>query len=189
MAQETRLFLLRHAPVIGPAGVIHASDASADLSDRKRLTELRARLPESAICYASPSRRTMATAGALGLDPIAVAEFREQNFGDWTGQRHDDLAASGGAAYARFWSDPAHSRPPGGESFADQVARVAPALKAISDAGAILVVHSGTIRAILSIALDLAPQNALRFVIDPLSLTRIDRIGHTWRIGAVNQSL
>ena len=51
----------------------------------------------------------------------------------------------------------------------------------------VLVVHSGTIRAVLAIALDLAPDSALRFVIDPLSLTRIDRLTDGWRVGAVNQ--
>jgi alpha-ribazole phosphatase len=30
--------------------------------------------------------------------------------------------------------------------------------------------------------------NALRFVIDPLSLTRVDRIGKAWRVVAVNRS-
>jgi alpha-ribazole phosphatase len=52
---------------------------------------------------------------------------------------------------------------------------------------AVLVVHSGTIRALLPIALDLEPDNALRFVIDPLSLTRIDRLDGGWRVVAVNQ--
>ena len=51
---------------------------------------------------------------------------------------------------------------------------------------AVLVVHSGTIRAVLAIALDLAPDSALRFVIDPLSLTRIDRLENGWRVVAVN---
>jgi alpha-ribazole phosphatase len=51
----------------------------------------------------------------------------------------------------------------------------------------VLVVHSGTIRAVLAIALDLTPDSALRFVIDPLSLTRIDRLAGGWRVVAVNQ--
>ena len=51
----------------------------------------------------------------------------------------------------------------------------------------VLVVHSGTIRAALAIALDLAPDAALRFVIDPLSLTRIDRLESGWRVVAVNE--
>ena len=80
------------------------------------------RLPRDAASYASPSRRTVETARALGLEPMLVDEFGEQDFGDWTGRRHDELAAGGGEAYAQFWSDPAHGRPPGGESFEDQVA-------------------------------------------------------------------
>jgi len=50
-----------------------------------------------------------------------------------------------------------------------------------------LVGHSGTIRAVLAIALELTPDSALRFVIDPLSLTRIDRLKVGWRVVAVNQ--
>jgi alpha-ribazole phosphatase len=52
-----------------------------------------------------------------------------------------------------------------------------------------LVVHSGTIRAALCVALDLTPQAALRFVIDPLSLTRIDRLATGWRVVSVNQRI
>jgi alpha-ribazole phosphatase len=51
----------------------------------------------------------------------------------------------------------------------------------------VLVVHSGTIRAAIAIALDLDPDAALRFVIDPLSVTRIDRLESGWRVVAVNQ--
>jgi alpha-ribazole phosphatase len=50
----------------------------------------------------------------------------------------------------------------------------------------ILVVHSGTVRAALAIALDLPPEVALRFAIDPLSLTRIDRVANGWRVVGVN---
>ncbi|MCC8960637.1 histidine phosphatase family protein, partial [Bradyrhizobium sp. Pear77] len=75
---------------------------------------------------------------------------------------------------------------PGGESFADQIARARAGLARLPAGDVVLVVHSGTIRAILAIALDLAPELALRFVIDPLSLTRIDRLQGAWRVVAVN---
>ncbi|MFT4117656.1 histidine phosphatase family protein [Bradyrhizobium sp.] len=187
MGGETFLWLIRHAIVDGVAGTIHAADAPARLDDRVQLEAVRRRLPQDGASYASPSRRTVETARALGLDPVLVREFGEQNFGEWTGHRHDELAAAGGDAYARFWSDPAHARPPGGESFEDQVARVGQGLQRIEAGPATLVVHSGTIRAALCIALDLTPQAALRFVIDPLSLTRIDRLATGWRVVAVNQ--
>jgi alpha-ribazole phosphatase len=83
------------------------------------------------------------------------------------------------------------NRPPAtdrGESFVDQIARASAGLAALPAGEAILVVHSGTIRAVLAIALDLAPEQALRFVIDPLSLTRVDRLEDGWRVVAVNTS-
>ncbi|MBR0956421.1 histidine phosphatase family protein [Bradyrhizobium japonicum] len=189
MEGATFLWLIRHAPVDGIKGTIHAADAPADLTDHAQLDALRPRLPRDAASYASPSRRTLETARALGLEPDLVSEFSEQDFGSWTGRRHDELAASGGEAYAQFWSDPAHRRPPGGESFEDQVARVRLGLSRIGAGSATLVVHSGTIRAALCIALDLTPQAALRFVIDPLSLTRIDRLATGWRVVSVNQRI
>ncbi|MCK1715371.1 MULTISPECIES: histidine phosphatase family protein [unclassified Bradyrhizobium] len=187
MEGETFLWLVRHAAVDGVAGTIHAADAPAGLGDRAQLERLRRYLPQDANCYASPSRRTVETARALGLEPELVDELNEQDFGDWTGRRHDDLAATGGEAYAQFWSDPARARPPGGESFEDQVARVRLGLSRVGAGSATLVVHSGTIRAALCIALDLTPEAALRFVIDPLSLTRIDRLATGWRVVSVNQ--
>jgi alpha-ribazole phosphatase len=189
MEGEALLWLVRHAVVDGVAGTIHSSDASADLSDQAHLDALRKHLPRDAASYASPSRRTVDTARALGLDPVLVPELKEQDFGHWTGQRHADLAAAGGEGHARFWSDPARSRPPGGESFEDQVARVREGLRRIAAGPAILVVHSGTIRAALCIALEISPRAALRFVIDPLSVTRIDRLSDDWRVVSVNQRI
>jgi alpha-ribazole phosphatase len=159
----------------------------ADLGDHASFDRLRAYLPKGAKVYASPAQRTIDTAKALQLDPLLLPEFAEQDFGEWTGRRHDDLAAVGSEIYAQFWRDPARSIPPGGESFADQIIRVRRGLDEIDSDAAILVVHSGTIRAALCVALDIAPDAALGFVIDPLSLTRIDRLSDGWRVSCVNQ--
>jgi len=186
MSEHTRLWLIRHAPVAGPKGVIHAIDAPADIGDVAALAALRARLPVSAAAFASPSVRTLTTAAALGLDAVEQPDFIEQNFGDWTGRRHDDLARELGDAYHDFWRAAAESRPPAGESFADQIVRVRDGLAKLLAGDVVLVVHSGTIRAALAIALDLLPEQALRFAIDPLSLTRIDRVAGGWRVVGVN---
>lgn len=186
MSDDVRLWLIRHAPVAGPKGVVHAVDAPADISDAAALAALRAKLPVGAAVFASPSVRTLATAAGLGLQPIVEPDFSEQDFGDWTGRRHDDLAREPGDAYHAFWRAPADSRPPGGESFADQVARVRDGLARLPVGDAILVVHSGTIRAALAVALELSPEQALRFAIEPLSLTRIDRVAGGWRVVGVN---
>jgi alpha-ribazole phosphatase len=187
MSSETNLWLIRHAPVDGPRGVIHAPDAPADLRDTATIAALKARLPAAAFAVCSPARRTRETAHALGLDAKEDAAFREQDFGDWTGRRHNDLAAELGETYREFWKSPAGNRPPGGESFVDQISRARTGLASLPTGDVVMVVHSGTVRALLAIALDLAPDNALRFVIDPLSLTRIDRLENGWRVGFVNQ--
>jgi alpha-ribazole phosphatase len=189
MEGESFLWLVRHAAVCGFDGMIHAANAPADLSDRTHLDAVRRHLPPKATTYASPARRTIDTARALGLDALPTPEFAEQDFGAWTGHRHDDLAAGGEQGYAQFWQNPARSRPPGGESFADQVARVRQGLFKIVPGRATLVVHSGTIRAALCIALDIDPEAALRFVIQPLSITRIDRLRNEWRVVSVNQNV
>jgi alpha-ribazole phosphatase len=189
MQRESFLWLVRHAAVDGVEGTIHPLDAPADLHDQARLEAVRRRLPGDAACYASPARRTIQTARALRLDPVPMPEFAEQDFGDWTGRRHDDLATGGDENYARFWEDPARGRPPGGESFEDQVQRVRQGVLKLAPGPATLVVHSGTIRAALCIALDIAPSAALRFVIEPLSITRIDQLRNGWRVLSVNQNV
>jgi alpha-ribazole phosphatase len=186
MSESNRLWLIRHAPVTGPRGVIHDSDARPDTSDDAAFGALRAKLPAEAAQFASPFLRTLETAAALGLRPTAEPNFREQNFGDWTGRCHDDLARELGVAYRDFWRAPANSRPPGGESFADQIVRVRNGLARLPAGDVVLVVHSGTVRAALAIALEIDPEPALRFVIDPLSLTRIDRLTSGWRVICVN---
>ena len=74
---------------------------------------------------------------------------------------------------------PASNRPPGGESFVDQIARASAGLAALPAGEAILVVHSGTIRAVLAIALDLAPEQraALR---DRSAVADADRSAGEW---------
>jgi alpha-ribazole phosphatase len=183
---DIRLWLIRHAPVAASEGVIHGNDAPADTSDAAAIAALRARLPARAVSFASPAIRTLQTAAALGLRPTAEPKFGEQDFGDWTGRRHDDLAGEFGAAYRDFWDAPGDSKPPGGESFAGQIVRVRDGLAKLVAGDVILVVHSGTVRAALAIALDLPPEAALRFAIDPLSLTRIDRVANGWRVVGVN---
>ena len=102
MRAATQLWLIRHAPVDGPRGVIHGPDAPADLGDVAAFAALKARLPVNAHAVCSPARRTRETARMLGLDPVDEPDFAEQDFGDWTGRRHDDLAAELGAAYQEF---------------------------------------------------------------------------------------
>src|SRR5207237_10776019 len=102
MVTETSLWLIRHAPVDGPRGVIHGADAPADISDAAALSALKARLPPNSFAVCSPARRTWETAAGLGLVPVEEILFREQEFGAWTGRRHSALATEMGGAYRQF---------------------------------------------------------------------------------------
>jgi alpha-ribazole phosphatase len=183
---ETRLWLIRHAPVAGPRGLLHGLDAPADVSDAPALSRLKAELPTSHAALSSAARRAQETALALGLQARAEPAFNEQDFGHWAGRSHDEIRRDFGAAYDAFWAAPASKRPPGGESFVDQIARSRTAIDTLPGGDVIIVAHAGTVRAALAIALDLSAEQALRFLVDPWSLTRIDRLDDAWRVVAVN---
>ena len=187
MTGVTQLWLIRHAPVDGPRGVIHDIDAPADLGDTAALSRLRSLLPKTHVAIASPARRACDTAEALGLVAAPDPAFAEQDFGRWTGRTHEDIRRDSEAAYDDFWRAPATNRPPGGESFVAQVARVRGRIAALPAGDVVVVAHAGTIRAALAIALDIPPDKALGFVVDPLSLTRLDRLDNGWRVVAVNR--
>lgn len=190
----TRFWWVRHGPVTVEPGTIKGqTDVPCDLPPAPVET-LRARLPADCVVISSPLRRAVDTARAVtGRAPDATdPALMEQDFGDWTGRTWGDLEAE--AAALGFWDGPATSRPPNGESFADQVARVSGAIVRLCAAygGRDVVVpcHAGAIRAALAHALALGddPAAALGFVIAPLSLTRIDVFpGGAARILAVNQ--
>lgn len=107
----------------------------------------------------SPLARARETAeivgAAIGLEPVEDARFAETDCGDWTDRFFDDVAVAEPEAFAAYLdADPSFAFP-GGESFADQQARV---LAGIEDArrrvdgrGDVLVIcHRGSIRLALA---------------------------------------
>ncbi len=202
---KTRWWWVRHAPVTATGGRIYGqSDPPCDTGDGATFRALAAMLPAHAVLVTSNLQRTAQTADAIaaaGLDlppPIAESAMAEQNFGDWQGRTPADVYDELGVRHA-FWLMPAHSRPPGGETFAELMDRVRGAILRLTHdhrgRDIICVAHGGTIRAALGIALGLDPERALTFSIDNCSLTRIDHFdgqtddphGH-WAVVRANQS-
>ncbi|MTJ81199.1 MAG: histidine phosphatase family protein [Telmatospirillum sp.] len=192
-----RWWWLRHAPVPDPEGRISGRlDLPCDTSDTDWFVELANRLPRSAVLVDSGLIRCSQTIGALeaaGLPlPPALIEpdLAEQDFGRWQGRTWALLASSKDPDLPAFWHNPATATPPGGESFAAVVERVRAVVDRLSAEHSgrdiIAVAHAGTIRAALAIALDLPPETALSFVVDPLSLTRLDAMDSGWRVVGVN---
>lgn len=194
MTDTTRWWLVRHAPIADPRGLILGqSDVDADLSDPARLAACASRLPAGALWLTTTLRRARDTAHRLaGHGSIREDDrFREQDFGTWEGARWDDIPAQDSAAW---WHDPATSRAPGGESFADVIERVAAAMDQLNASHAgrdiVVVAHAGSICAALVHALGCAPAAGLAFEIAPLSLTRLDAMprdgAFRWRVCGVN---
>ncbi|MFL7900546.1 histidine phosphatase family protein [Azospirillum argentinense] len=197
--KNTRWWLIRHAPVPNPGNMIYGrSDPAADTGDSDALAALAARLPPQAVWVTSHLRRTRQTAAALRLpgSDMALVEraLAEQDFGRWEGLSHDAVAELHPEETRRFWSDPAAEAPPEGESFAAVMERVAGAVGRLTDLYAgrdiVAVIHGGSIRAALALALDLTPQAALRLAVAPLSLSRIDHYANEgdgfWSVAAMN---
>lgn len=207
--RTTRWWWVRHAPVTENRGCCYGqTDFPCETADSAGFQSLAKRLPAEAVWVATPLRRTHMTAAALveaglaGPYPIpgpGIAiepDLIEQHFGAWQGRSYDELAAERGPDWHRFWLAPAHETPPGGESFVALTGRVHAAIARLTEQHAgrdiLAVAHGGTIRAALALALGLAPETALAFAVDNLSLTRLDHIagrdgGAQWRVATVNQ--
>ena len=99
------------------------------------------------------ARETAEIVGArIGLAPRADARLREGNRGAWEGRLLDDVAASEPERYAAWRRGGATFRFPGGESLAEQQARVLAALADVEASGelpALVVCHGGAIRVVL----------------------------------------
>jgi len=204
-ATVTRWWWVRHAPVHNPGDLLYGQmDLPAETGDASAFAAVAARLPAAATWLVTPLQRTGATADAIlasdpgsRLAPAArqvVPALMEQHFGQWQGLTQQEIVAKYPDEAARFWADPASTRPPGGESFADVIVRAAAAIEDLSvpeGRDIVAVAHGGTIRAALAMALSLEPGEALRVVVDNLALTRLERVmigegAPEWRVDAVN---
>lgn len=198
----TRWWWVRHAPVRDAGGRVTGQlDLEADCSDHEAIARVAVRLPQNPAWMSSQLRRARQTLDVLhtacGISGAAVEVERdvaEQDFGDWQGRTYAELEESDADRYKKFWIAPGTTRPPGGESFADVMMRVARAVERRSashpDADIVVVGHGGSIRAAVAQALGLGPARALALQVAPLSLTRLDRIadasGVVWSICCVN---
>jgi broad specificity phosphatase PhoE len=87
--------------------------------------------------------------------PLTVEPgFREMHFGEWEGQSPQELMAACPELLRQFWEDPLAHPPPGAEPLDGFRARVIAAwhaqLAALEGRSSLLIVHGGTVRAILA---------------------------------------
>lgn len=105
--------------------------------------------------YTSPLRRAAETArivaGRLGCTCILLEGLREIDFGDWDGLTWAEAEARDPAAYAHFCRHRRTERPPRGESCAEALDRLLPALRgeiAAQTGDLLFLTHSALLRAL-----------------------------------------
>jgi len=206
MSRVTRWWWVRHAPVVGVDGIIYgADDVACDVSDAAGFRLLAGTLPGDAVWVTSHLSRTIKTARAIaeaGLqfpEPMVERDLAEQNFGDWQGKTWDQMREIDPLAHDAFWQDPTRARPPGGESFADQIRRTATVIERITAAheggDIVAVAHGGTIRAAVVHALGLAPEQGMAITVGTLSVSVLEHVkdrllrgrGGAWRVVGINR--
>ncbi|WP_324657191.1 alpha-ribazole phosphatase [Burkholderia thailandensis] len=164
--------LIRHPAVAVDAGVCYGSSdvplaagaAAGAAAILRRLSALGAApAARASRVWSSPLARCANVARVLADDmrvPVEIdSRLREIDFGAWEMRSWD---AIGRDALDRWSADLMHSREHGGESAAQFVARVRPALAALaaSASASWVVTHAGVMRALASHALDV-PLEAL----------------------------
>ena len=147
---------------------------------------------EGVVLLASPRERTQETAAAiaavLGLAVETDAAIDEIDFGAWTGRPLADLDGDPGwdAWNARRGS----SRPPGGESMGEVLARIGARLDRLAREAAppaILVSHGDVIRAAILGLLGLPLDAYDRIVVGPASWSELDLWPGGGRVVSLNE--
>lgn len=205
----TRWWWVRHAPVVDHGGKIYGqADLGCDVSDTHSFEGLAGKIPQGAVWVTSHLSRTVDTANAILKagspvpenpdSPLVEPDFAEQSFGDWQQHSWDELHAASGDEYRAFWESPGCNAPPGGESFANLIARTSKAIERMNreypGRDIVAVTHGGTIRAAVALALKVEPIMALGVKIDNLTLTRLEHVsdglfkgqGGVWRVAGIN---
>lgn len=148
-----RFALIRHGKTQGNLEHRYiGSRTDEPLCDAGRSMLQEKRYPAVTRVFASPMKRCMETAQMLypGIEPEIVEDFRECDFGAFENKNYAEL---NGRADYQAWLDSGGEMPfPGGEcraAFATRCADAFEKLKASVCEDAALIVHGGTIMAIM----------------------------------------
>lgn len=181
MSTPTTIDLIRHGEPVG--GSKYRGQTNDPLSE-KGWAQMRAAVgdhrPWEAI-LTSPLARCRAFAEELAARlalPLGVdVRLMEVGFGEWEGRTAEELLATDSERLARFWNDPMHHAPPGGETlitFRDRVlAAWEDILARYAGRHVLIVGHAGTIRIAVCHVLDMPLDRLFRIQVPNAGITRI----------------
>jgi broad specificity phosphatase PhoE len=185
--EKIKILMIRHAPVTNQKELVYGDIAEIDLTSaavKERLYDLSQTLPhgDQALWVHSGVERARLTGQSVmefkntpDFCWITHEGFREQNFGDLIGCRHEDVKDHVSFIDGKILSP----SPPNGELISDFIQRVSKALSEISQKAreqqknsVVIFCHGGTLRAANSylnnvdfIALDTPPLSVHQFEI------------------------
>lgn len=177
-------FLVRHAAHdnVGLFLAGRSEDVCLGVEGRAQAERLARRMQRE--CFtsvvSSPRHRARETAAAIvaASNPVPVIvrnELDEIDFGCWSGKTFEELDED--AEWRRWNAERHEAKTPGGETMSDVQCRVLACMRDIAAAHpnerAVLVSHADVIKAAVCHVLDLPPERAFRFDVDPASITTL----------------
>ena len=187
------IYLIRHTKTDALKGVCYGqSDVALAESFLEDARQLQLKLPvlkSNSLFFSSPLTRCVKLAERLSDNVTTDARLLELDFGDWEGERFNDIDTD----ILQQWTDNfVHGAPPNGESFIDLYQRAgsfwldvvcgaAPAAEQI-----LIITHAGVIRALLAHILKLLPANAFQFRVDLGSVHKLQHIDNYTYINYIN---
>jgi broad specificity phosphatase PhoE len=183
LATPPRLQGRRHNPPLARLGVRQA-EATRDFLAIRPIEH----------CYTSPLLRAVQTAAVVcaphRVAPQTLDALVECEVGLWEGLDWQTIRYLDAENYQRFQSNPAKFGYPGGESFADVYARVAPAIDGLlhkHEGQSILVVaHHIVNRTYLAGLLGMGPELARQVVLDNCGISVVVRQGEKTTVSTLN---
>jgi probable phosphoglycerate mutase len=155
------LYLLRHGETDASRDNLFCGDLDPELTPEgaQMAEDFAAAYRDHGWCavYASPMRRTLATAAPLaaatGIPVQRRDGLKEIAYGEWEGRTVEDVRQADPERYVRWLAEPAWNAPTGGENGVQVAARASQVIAEITAAhpsGAVLVLsHKATIRLVL----------------------------------------
>lgn len=193
MSGTVRWWWVRHAPTHASA-LAGWTDVRADLSDRARIERLAALIPGDATVVSSDLSRAISTADAISGCRLRLPHaeaLRELNFGEWEGKTTPEITDSHPEVSASFWRNPRSASPPGGEDWEHLFRRTSGYADSLSDRlpgrSIVAVAHFGTILTQIERSAPGGLHEALKYGLEHLSVTRIDRSDGEWRLIDANR--
>lgn len=176
----TRIDLIRHGEV-ATSGLFCAHDDEPLSENGWRCLEQLTKDYQPQLVVSSPSRRCRSFASEFAANadlPLLLNDdFRELDFGDWLGRSSADLWQEESALMYTLLNDPLNYVAPNGEAMSEFIRRVQlgwdDLLTAQQGKHLALFCHSGVIRVLLAMLLDIPYRNTVRFDIAYASATRV----------------